>query len=127
MSKIFVMLTVLFFHVLDDFVLQQFCLAKLKQKDFWKENAPDEMYKHDYMCALIIHAFSWAFMIMLPIAVYKNFNVGYPFLILLLFNMAMHAVIDHVKANIKATNLWYDQSLHIILALITAWAFLSIL
>ena len=57
-----------FSHIVDDYYLQG-KLALFKQKSWWEEKAPDEMYKHDYIVALMMHSFSWAFMIMLPIAV----------------------------------------------------------
>jgi hypothetical protein len=104
----------LFMHVLDDYVLQAPCLCDLKQKSFWKKNAPEEQYKKDYIVALIMHSLSWSFMIMLPIAIALDFNVGWGFVYYLLFNTAFHAVIDHLKANVKVINLWIDQACHMV-------------
>ncbi len=114
MSNIFVICLMLFMHVLDDYVLQAPCLCNLKQRDFWKKNAPEEQYKHDYKVALIMHALSWSFMIMLPCAFALDFNVGWGFVYYLLFNTAFHAVIDHLKANVKVINLWIDQACHMV-------------
>ena len=61
-----ILLTMIFLHIVDDYYLQGI-LAQMKQKKFWKEQAPDEKYKYDYIWALIMHGFSWAFMIMLPL------------------------------------------------------------
>jgi len=71
----FILLAMIFCHIIDDYCLQQGCLSKLKQKKFWEENAPQKMYRYDYIVALIIHAFSWTFMMMLPIFLSVNFNI----------------------------------------------------
>lgn len=68
MSKAFIVLWMIFFHIVDDYYLQGW-LASAKQKKWWEENAPQPLYKYDYIWALLMHSFSWAFMIMLPIAV----------------------------------------------------------
>jgi hypothetical protein len=114
MNPIFIICAMLFMHVLDDYVLQAPCLCDLKQKSFWEKNAPEEKYKKDYIVALIMHALSWSFMIMLPCAFALNFNVGWGFVFLIIFNTALHALIDHIKANLKLINLWVDQSCHLI-------------
>ena len=60
------MLILMFFlHIVDDFYLQGI-LAKLKQIGWWKKNAPNPLYRYDYIVGLVVHSFSWAFMIMLP-------------------------------------------------------------
>ena len=74
MNKIFVLLWMLFNHVLDDYFLQG-CLANMKQRDWWKTNYPDNKYKYDYIAALFMHSLSWSFMIMLPIATFFSFNI----------------------------------------------------
>lgn len=114
MSNIFVILAMLFMHVIDDYVLQAPCLCNLKQKSFWEKNAPEEQYKRDYIVALFMHALSWSFMIMLPCAFALDFNVGWGYVYFLLFNTALHALIDHLKANVKVINLWVDQSCHMV-------------
>ena len=79
MSIWFIFTAMIFLHIIDDYVLQAPCLCDLKQKSFWEKNAPQTMYKNDYIIALIMHAFSWSFMIMLPIAVAKGFNIDINF------------------------------------------------
>lgn len=99
-----------FLHILDDFVLQG-KLGDFKQKLWW-ENHPQycKKYKNDFWVALIIHSFSWTFMIMLPwLYMYK---VGLSYVIVFAINMAIHAVTDHYKANKLAINLVQDQSIH---------------
>lgn len=114
MSVIFVLLWMIFNHVLDDYVLQSHCLGNLKQKDFWKENAPEKKYRYDYLMALAMHSLSWAFMVMLPIAVHLGFNVDGDFLVIFCANTLIHFVVDDLKANRKQINLVIDQSIHLI-------------
>ena len=113
MSVVFILLCMIFLHIIDDFVLQPTCLSLLKQKTYWQENAPDEMYKRDYIWALIMHSFSWAFMIMLPIAYFHGFNVTWYFAFIFIINVVIHALTDDSKANRKEINLWQDQFMHI--------------
>ena len=123
MSILFILAAMIFLHIIDDYVLQAPCLCDLKQKSFWEKNAPDKQYRFDYIIALIMHAFSWSFMIMLPIAVAINFNIGATFAFSLLFNTAIHALTDDLKANKKVINLWVDQVTHIMQILATAAIF----
>ncbi len=113
MSKAFVLLWMLFNHVLDDYFLQGI-LASMKQKKWWQENYPDAKYKHDYIMALFMHSLSWSFMIMLPIAAFYSFNVGFWFIFAFIMNLALHMYVDNGKANIGIINLIEDQILHII-------------
>ena len=114
MNSIFVICLMLFMHVLDDYVLQAPCLCNLKQKSFWEKTAPDKLYKHDYIVALLMHAFSWSFMIMLPIAIQRAFIVNIDFVIMLCVNTIFHALIDDLKANKYKINLCTDQSYHMV-------------
>lgn len=112
MSKLFIFLSMIFLHIVDDYYLQGW-LANAKQKSWWRQNAPDKMYQYDYICALIMHSFSWTFMIMLPLAFYLKFNVGLRFACYFCFNLILHAVVDNLKANVKVINLWTDQVIHV--------------
>lgn len=120
MNRAFVILWMIFFHIVDDYVLQAPCLSSLKQRFWWQNNAPEEKYKNDYIWALIMHSFSWAFMIMLPIAYFVSFDIHYGFVIMIAFNTAIHALTDHAKANWKLINLWQDQLIHMAQIFITA-------
>ena len=113
--KTILLLSMLFCHIVADFYLQGI-LAKMKQKSWWKENAPQSLYKYDYMIALIEHAFSWTFMIHVPIIiVYKE-------VVLLWFivNVFIHAVVDNAKANRLSMSLVQDQFIHI-LQVVVLW------
>lgn len=118
MNTTFVLLWMLFFHVVADYNLQGW-LASAKQKSYWETNAPDELYKHDYICALIMHSISWTFMVMLPIAYAQGFNINKTFAILFTINTLFHAIIDDQKANRKSINLWHDQLFHIMQIVLT--------
>ena len=102
----------IFFHIVDDYYLQGW-LASAKQKKYWQENAPEFLYKYDYIWALIMHSFSWSFMIMLPIAYIQHFNISLLFLIMFSVNLVIHALVDDLKANKRKINLWADQLIHI--------------
>lgn len=108
-----ILLSMLFCHIVDDYYLQGW-LASAKQKKYWQElpNYTD-MYKHDYIMALIMHSMSWAFMIMLPIAIVNRFDVGFDFFVLYAVNVFLHAFIDNAKANRFVFNLVQDQLFHI--------------
>ena len=64
-----ILLLMIFLHIVDDFYLQGW-LASAKQKKWWEDNCPGEMYKHDWVISLIAHSFRWTFMILLPPTVY---------------------------------------------------------
>jgi hypothetical protein len=117
-----ILLAMIFMHIVDDYYLQG-VLAKMKQRSWWKENAPDEMYEDDWLVALIMHAFSWTFCIMLPIFLAVDFYINGYTLLLFGANVVVHAITDHFKANAKKINLVTDQTIHIMQILITLiWA-----
>jgi hypothetical protein len=118
MNAAFVFLWMIFFHVVADYNLQGW-LASAKQKSYWEANAPDELYKHDYICALIMHSISWTFMIMLPIAYYQGFAIDGMFVAIFIANVILHAQIDNMKANQKLIILWHDQIMHFIQMILT--------
>lgn len=118
MNKYFIFLLMIFMHIVDDYYLQRI-LASMKQRDWWKENAPAKMYERDYVVALLMHAFSWAFMIMLPIAFSMGFAIDVNFGVAFAGNLAIHAIADHEKANLKSINLIADQSVHMFQILVT--------
>lgn len=124
MYKILLLLTMIFLHIVDDYYLQGW-LASAKQKSYWEQNAPDELYKHDYIMALFMHSFSWAFMIMVVPSVYTLINTtttNNASLVIALFfliNLCIHMVVDNSKANLKKINLVQDQLCHLVQILIT--------
>lgn len=124
MIYIFSLLAMIFLHIVDDYYLQG-VLAKMKQKQWWKDNAPDKMYKNDWLPALIAHAFSWTFMIMLPAAAaIILLGAGtMPFIVycsMFAINWFLHALVDHDKANNKTINLIEDQAFHLF-QIISTW------
>lgn len=113
----------IFAHIVDDYYLQGI-LASLKQKTWW-ENQKNykSMYKYDYIVALIMHAFSWSFMISLPI-LYFGFTEWIAVAIIL--NTIIHGIVDDLKANKHKINLIVDQSIHIAQIIIT-WILLVLI
>ena len=126
MNLVFVFLLMLFCHIADDYYLQG-VLANLKQKIWWQKNAPDILYKNDYIMALIMHSMSWSFMIMLPptIALMVTGGIWKP--VLLIVNLMIHMFVDNLKANEKKINLIQDQMIHIIQVIFTWWVLIGIL
>jgi hypothetical protein len=115
----------MFFHVIADYNLQGW-LASAKQKSYWEKEAPDKLYEYDYICALIMHSISWTFMIMLPIAYFQGFEISGLYLVVFIGNVILHAIVDHMKANVKLINLWADQLLHMLQIGLTALGLLTV-
>ena len=131
MYKILLLLTMIFLHIVDDYYLQGW-LASAKQKSYWEQNAPDKLYKHDYIMALFMHSFSWAFMIMVVPSVYTLINTtnidnaSLAIVLVFLTNLCVHMVVDNSKANLKKINLVQDQSYHLAQIIITWIAFVVV-
>lgn len=109
---IILLLSMIFCHIVDDYYLQGW-LASAKQKIWWENNAPDEMYKNDYKMALLMHSFSWSFMIMLPLTIFCIVTKQQIFEMWYFINMFIHYCVDDLKANQKKINLVQDQLIHI--------------
>ena len=124
MNTAFIILAMIFMHIVDDYYLQGW-LASAKTKIWWRANAPDKLYKHDYIWALIMHSFSWSFMIMLPVAYFYSFNITPAFVGIFLLNVTIHALTDNLKANKKKINLWQDQLMHLLQILMTVACLLA--
>lgn len=123
MNTTFTILLMIFCHIVDDYYLQGW-LASAKQRSYWMKNAPESLYKYDYVWALLMHSFSWSFMIMLPIAFLNGFAVTNVFLSVFIFNAVIHAFTDNMKANMKWINLWQDQIIHLVQIAIAAFILL---
>lgn len=119
MNAVFTFLLMIFLHIVDDYYLQG-VLANMKQKQWWQDNAPASLYRYDYIVALIMHSMSWAFMIMLPIAIKMSFDIGGLFIGVWIVNAIIHGVVDDLKANKHKINLIQDQSVHMVQIVLTA-------
>ncbi len=123
MIKIFIILCMLFCHIVDDYYLQGILLASMKQKAWWKkQNNFNSLYKYDYIMALCEHAFSWTFMIFLPLFIAHFFGIQLNeklIIALFAFNWGIHIIIDDLKANELKINLIIDQLIHIGQVIIT--------
>lgn len=129
--KIFILISMLFCHIIDDFCLQGI-LASMKQKSWWEENYSNEQYKNDYKISLFMHSASWSFMILLPISIYAilNYYSGMfwiEWLGLFIINTIIHIFVDDLKANKQKINLVIDQTIHLIQLAITwvIWEIIS--
>jgi hypothetical protein len=130
MYKILLLLAMIFLHIVDDYYLQGW-LASAKQKSWWEKNAPDKLYKNDYIMALFIHSFSWAFMIMIIPSIYLLNTLGYinstviAITIWFILNLIFHMITDNKKANRKEINLIQDQLVHLSQVLFTWTIFIA--
>lgn len=129
MKLILILFSMLFCHIVDDYYLQG-VLASMKQKSWWEKNAPDKLYKNDYIMALFMHSFSWSFMIMIPIIVYimtSGIELKEWLIIPYFVNMAIHAIVDDLKANKRVINLVQDQIIHLVQIIVTWIAFVILM
>lgn len=118
MGKGVVIFLMLLAHIIDDFVLQTKILSTLKQRDFWKQNHPENLYRYDYVCALLVHALSWSIFIVLPIFYATSWDPDWWIYLAIVANMSIHAIVDDLKANKLKINLIADQSIHFVQILI---------
>lgn len=126
--KIFMLITMIFCHIVDDYYLQGW-LAQAKQRKWWEENAPDKLYENDYKMALAEHAFSWSFMVHIPVMAYLLWTGNatgvyiFAFFVSFVTNWIIHAIVDDLKANKLKINLIQDQMIHFVQILISwvAW------
>lgn len=130
MIKFLLLLIMIFLHIVDDYYLQGW-LASAKQKSWWEQNAPDKLYKYDYIMALFMHSFSWSFMIMIVPSIFalnRCFTSDIAFQIILTFicNLLIHMTTDNKKANLKEINLIQDQLIHLAQIIIT-WIYLIVI
>ena len=132
MTFLLALLASLVVHVIDDFGLQHFThLNELKQKTWWIEQCyiakkynylDTSIYKYDYIVCLILHAFKWSCLTILPVLLIVGFPPAWAIALLICLNTTVHALVDDFKANRFAINLIHDQLVHIIQILVTICA-----
>ena len=120
--KLLILASMIFCHIADDYYLQGI-LSKMKQRAWWRKNAPDTLYANDYLMALAEHAFSWSFIMSLPLmlvgVVTKNEMLIQHVLMSYFVNTMFHGIIDDLKANVQVINLVVDQCLHLLQVFLT--------
>ena len=108
-----IVLFMILFHIIDDFVLQPISLSNLKQKKWWeKQEGYSDKYKDDYKVALAIHSISWSIMIHIPLVIMFPSLGQLALLISFIVNAVIHYFIDDLKANKLKINLFEDQMFH---------------
>lgn len=119
-------------HIIADFNLQGI-LGNLKQKDWWKENYPQELYKEDWRISLIIHSLFWSIFTFLPlfVTIYTSEHelaIYITYVLTIIINITIHAFVDDIKANKMKISLAFDQIIHFfqIAVTVVVWYFLSI-
>lgn len=112
-------------HLVADYTLQGW-LADGKQKSWWEETIIKKYghlvnmakYKYDYIAALVCHALYWSIFICAP------FFASSWFIVAVVLNTVVHAIVDDLKANQFKLNLIQDQLLHLGQILMTLGAFM---
>ena len=132
--KILFLLGMIFCHIVDDYYLQGW-LASAKQREWWAKNVPNPLYKYDYIMALFMHSFSWAFSIML-IPMYCTLTSPYTdgdfgvvsgqIIVTFILNLIIHMTTDNAKANLGKINLIQDQLVHMAQIVVT-WLYLVVI
>src|SRR5574344_692044 len=108
-----IVLFMILFHIIDDFVLQPISLSNLKQKKWWeKQEGYSDKYKDDYKVALAIHSISWSIMIHIPLVIMFPSLGQLALLVSFIVNAVIHYFIDDLKANKLKINLFEDQMVH---------------
>jgi hypothetical protein len=104
-------------HLLADYSLQGI-LASMKQKVWWEKNAPDPMYKNDWIAGLVCHSAMWGLLCAVPSVVacwlLGSWTMGILTLALMIISIVGHCFIDTAKANAHKINLIQDQELHLV-------------
>lgn len=107
-------------HLVSDYTLQGW-LADGKQKSWWDKafgGKTPTKYRFDFVAALLCHALYWSIFICAP------FYASRFFIVAILVNAVVHAVIDDLKANRQKINLIVDQCLHLVQILVTLVLFM---
>lgn len=121
--KILLLLTMIFCHIVDDYYLQGWFVSA-KQKMWWEKNAPESLYKYDYIVALFMHSFSWTFSIMLMPTLYIIIMGSSWYPLLFIGNILIHMYVDDLKANKRKISLFQDQIIHLIQIIWTWYCFI---
>lgn len=110
-----ILVLMLFGHLVADYTIQGW-LADGKQESWWKKicggEIPDK-YKYDYVAALVCHSLYWSIFVCAP------FYASSRFLLAIILNTGVHAIVDDLKANRRRINLIQDQVIHLVQILLT--------
>ena len=108
---IFLIASMLFIHIIADYLVQNEFMAKFKQRKNWEEYNTSELYSFDYIAVLLAHSFSWSFLTFFPLLI--EFKDAFGYFAIVVINTLIHAWIDDYKCNKLKINLITDQTLHI--------------
>ena len=123
-----ILYAMIFCHLYADYNMQGI-LAQLKQREWWRQNAPTQLYNSDYIMALIEHSFMWSFITTLPLTAYYLFTNPEKLTIMPLIwiiNTIIHTYVDDLKANAHTINLLTDQICHLIQIILTWILYISV-
>ena len=107
-----VLMLMILAHIVDDYYLQGI-LASMKQKKWWLEQRGyRDLYKNDYLMALVMHSMSWSIMVLLPVMIFTTTPsaIIWSFFVI---NTMIHCHVDNLKANEFKISLVQDQTVHL--------------
>lgn len=105
---IFLILSMIFLHVIADYKIQDNFISTYKQKKNWEEYIKkDKQYRYDYIVVLLVHSFSWSIITFLPLLLELKSMIV--FSIIILINTIFHSIVDDLKTNKFTLNLIEDQ------------------
>lgn len=116
-KAIFLLISMLWCHMVGDWILQPDIMKNGKCKSWWEKNYPDKLYKNDYMSILFTHSLLWSITTHIPIIVMYLLNgvdLDNALIGVIMIQMFIHLVIDDTKANEFLISLGTDQTLHIL-------------
>lgn len=116
-KALFLLISMLWCHIIGDWILQPDIMKNGKCKSWWEENYPDKLYQDDYMMVLFIHSFLWSITTHIPfILLYllNDMDLGGALIGAILLQTLIHHIIDDVKANEFGISLKTDQQLHML-------------
>lgn len=111
MNALLIFLLMLAMHTIEDFHLQG-RMADMKQKSWWEEYPA--RYHRDYIPVLFLHGMEWSVLVSLPLLLLTGLDVPMWFVLAVVINGIVHAIVDDLKANRFRINLIQDQAAHII-------------
>ena len=120
--RLLILFSMFFCHIFADYNLQGI-MSQMKQREWWRKQTTSKYYDNDYKMALLEHAFTWSFVMELPLIVIsiigQNIFLAWLVLVMLIPNTGIHYHADDWKANLKALNLIEDQAIHFVQIIFT--------
>lgn len=114
--KALILFTMIFLHIVGEFYLQGM-LAKMKKKRWWYRHEPEDGGRYNHIAALIIHGYSWSFIVHLPftglIVLCDMFDCMAVLSLSLLSHAVLHALLANDRINHDFLDFADEQACHV--------------